>query len=431
MKRTLIAATVLAAAVTAAPTQGVSQAHQPSPVPDTYVSAWDKVGSDAFTAAALSPAEGHIIFAYMSIAVYDAAMAIDKGYEPFAVGLRAPRGASAEAAVVAAARRVLAHYLPNQKAGIIDPAYDTSLATIPDGRPKADGVAVGEAAASALIALRQNDGFRVAVPYATPNPPIPGVWIPTAPPPAQPIGTYLGNMTPFSIRSADQFRPDGPPDLRSRRWAKDYNEVKELGSNAVNTPRTAEQTETARFWGEAPVQQARASFRRFISDHQLDVFDAARFMGMVSVTYADSFISCFDAKYHYTFWRPITAIRAGDTDDNDATVADTGWSPMLPATPNHPEYPSAHSCLTTGAGLVAARFLGTTEIDFTVPSLAQPGVLDRTFETPWDMIRDVQNGRVWGGIHFRSAVQDGATIAKRTAGYVLSREFRRTSSGRW
>jgi hypothetical protein len=430
MKRTLLAATLLATAVAAAPSQGVSQAHESSPAPDTYVSAWDKVGSDAFTAAALSPAEGHIILTYMSIAVYDAAMAIDKGYEPFAVGLRAPAGASAEAAVVAAAHKVLAHYLPNQKASILDPAYLTSLGTIADGKDKADGVAVGEAAAAALIALRQNDGFRVAVPYITPNPPVPGVWIPTAPPPAQPIGTYLGNMTPFTIASAEQYRPPGPPALDSKRWARDYNEVKEIGSS-TSTTRTAEQTEAARFWGEAPVQQARGSFRLFIQQHELDLFDAARFMGMVSVTYADAFISCFNAKYHYKLWRPVTAIRAGDTDGNDDTLVDTGWSPMLPATPNHPEYPSAHSCITPAAGIVAARFLRTSHIDFTVPSLAQPGVLDRTFETARDLTRDVQDGRVWGGIHFRTAVEDGAVIAKRTAFHVLSHDFRRTAGGRW
>jgi hypothetical protein len=430
MNRSIVAAAALAAAVAAGPTQGVSQAHSQSPAPDTYVTAWDKIGSDAFSAAALSPAEGHVIFAYMSIAVYDAAMAIDKGYEPFAVGLRAPAGASAEAAVVAAAHRVLAHYLPNQKASILDPAYATSLATIADGEAKTDGVAVGEAASAALIALRQNDGFRATVPYTAPNPPVPGVWIPTAAPPAQPIGTYLGAMAPFTIRSAEQYRPAGPPALDSRRWARDYNEVKDVGSR-TSTTRTAEMTESARFWGEAPVQQARGSFRLFVQEHELDLVDAARFMGMVSVSYADAFIACFNAKYHYKFWRPVTAIRAGDTDGNAGTQGDPGWSPMLSATPNHPEYPSAHSCITPTAGVVAARFLGTSRIDFTVPSLAQPGVLDRTFETPWDLTRDVQNGRVWGGIHFRTAVEDGTAIAKRVASYVLSHDFRRTAGGRW
>ncbi len=155
--------------------------------------------------------------------------------------------------------------------------------------------------------------------YTPPSPPIPGVWIPTATTP--PIGPYLGLMRPFSLDSADQFRPDGPPDLRSRKWAREYNEVKEIGSS-TSTTRTEEQTLAARFWAEAPVQQARGSFRKFVLDHELDIVDASRFMAMVSVVYADALIACFDAKYHYTFWRPITAIRAGDTDDNGRTIED-------------------------------------------------------------------------------------------------------------
>ena len=127
------------------------------------------------------------------------------------------------------------------------------------------------------------------------------------------------------------------------------------------------------------MQQARGSFRRFVLDHDLDVVEAARFMAMISVIYADALIACFDAKYHYAFWRPITAIRAGDTDGNDATIGDPAWSPLLPGTPNHPEYPSAHSCITPAGGLVIARFLGTPEIDFTVPSLT--GLGDRHFDT--------------------------------------------------
>ena len=324
--------------------------------PDTYVAAWDAVGVQAFSAAGLSPAEGHTIFAYLGVAVYDAVMAVEGGYEPFAVDLDAPDGASSQAAVAAAARRILVHYLPAQAASIVEPAYVASLATIADGQAETDGVATGDAVARRLIELRSGDGFRAPVTYTPPNPPIAGVWLPTAPTP--PIGPYLGLMDPFSLRSADQFRPGGPPPLDSGRWARDYNEVKEIGS-ATSTTRTAEQTLAARFWGEAPVQQARGSFRRFVLDHQLDIVDAARFDAMWSVTYADALIACFDAKYTYTFWRPITAIRAGDTDGNDATVADPAWTTLLAGTPNHPEYPSAHSCITPAGGRVIARFLGT------------------------------------------------------------------------
>ncbi len=343
MKRTIsraawsISSVVLAVSVVGLgePVAGDGTARTARP-PDTYVAAWDAVGTQAFSAAGLSPAEGHPIFAYVAIAVYDAVMAVAGGYEPFAVDLDAPDGASYEAAVAAAARRVLVHYLPGQAATIVEPAYESSLATIADGQAEMDGVATGDAVAARLIELRAGDGFRAPVTYAPPNPPVPGVWLPTAPTP--PVGTYLGLMDPFSLRTADQFRPSGPPRLDSRRWARDYNEVKEIGSS-TSTTRTPEQTLAARFWGEPPVQQAHGSFRRFVLDRELDIVDAARFMAMISVTYADALIACFDAKYVYTFWRPITAIRAGDTDGNDATIADPAWATLLPVDTEPPRIP--------------------------------------------------------------------------------------------
>ncbi len=323
--------------------------------------------------------------------------------------------------MAAAAHRILVHYLPAQ-AAIVDPAYAASLATIPDGQAETDGVATGEKVAARLIARRADDGFRASVTYTPPNPPIPGVWLPTVPPPATPVGPYLGLMRPFSLDSADQFRPGGPPALASKRWAREYNEVKEIGS-ATSTTRTAEQTLAARFWAEPPVQQAHGSFRKFVLDHQLDIVDAARFMAMVSVTYADALIACFDAKYHYTFWRPITAIQAGDTDGNAATAGDPAWTPVLPGTPNHPEYPSAHSCVTPAAGRVIARFLGTKQIDFTIPSLT--GLGDRHYDRASDLENEVGNARIWGGIHYRSAVEDGIAISKKVTNQVLAHHFER------
>jgi PAP2 superfamily len=400
-----------------------SSAHRkPAAPPDTYVTNWDAVGNQAFTAAGLTPAEGHVIFAYVAVAVYDSVMAIEGGYRPFAVDVDAPSTASAQAAVAAAAHRTLAHYLPAQAPGILDPAYTASLATVPDGTAKTAGIAVGEGVANLFIAERVGDGFRASVTYTPPNPPIPGVWLPTAATP--PIGTYLGLMRPFSLPSADRFRPDGPPALGSKRWAREYNEVKEIGSSTSAT-RTPEQTVAARFWGEPPVQQAHGALRKFVLDHQLDVVDSARFMAMVSVTYADAIIACFEAKYHYAFWRPITAIRAGDTDGNAATVGDPSWAPLLAATPNHPEYPSGHSCVTPAGGRAIARFLGTKQIDFTVPSLT--GLGDRHYARVTDLEYDVGNARIWGGIHYRSAVEDGIVIARKTANQVLAHNFHRSS----
>ena len=391
--------------------------------PDTFVTDWDGIGTQAFSAAALSPAEGHTIFAYVAIAVYDSVIAVKGGYEPFAVDVDAPAGASAEAAVAAAAHRILVHYLPAQAATILDPAYTASLAAIPDGQAKTDGIAIGENVAG----LAHRPASRRWLPSAgsrrtsrrTHRFPACGS---RRHPRHRPASTSA-SMQPFSLDSADQFRPGGPPPLDSRKWAREYNEVKEIGSS-TSTTRTAEQTLAARFWAEAPVQQARGSFRKFVLDHQLDIVRAARFMAMISVTYADANIACFDAKYHFAFWRPITAIRAGDTDGNAATVGDSAWSPLLAATPNHPEYPSAHSCLTPAAGRVIARFLGTKQIDFTVPSLT--GLGDRHFAYVRDLEYDVGNARIWGGIHFRSAVDDGIMIAKKVANQVLDYHFHRS-----
>lgn len=430
----------LAAVVSVAPVTGATEAatdpvsrpsrHHPGSAPDTAVAQWNDIGSRAFTAAAavpgagLGPPEGHLIFAYAGIAVYDAVMAIRRTYEPFAIRTRAPRGSSAEAAVAAAAHRIYEQHLPTQDA-FLDQAYADFLLGIPEGEAKDDGVAVGLRVANALIALRADDGFRDPVTYTPPNPPIPGVWLPTAAPPALPAGTYLPLMEPFALEAVDQFRPEGPPALASRRWAKDYNEVKEVGSR-TSTTRTEEETTAALFWGEAPVQQAHGAMRGVITQRGLDLEQAARMMAMVSVAFADGTIACFDAKYHYKFWRPITAIRAGDTDSNAATEVDPAWQPLLAATPNHPDYPSAHSCITPAGAAALAEFLGTHHIDLDVPSLT--GLGTRHFDTVLDLAREVGNARVWGGIHFRTAVRDGIGVALRTADAVLEDNFERTRS---
>jgi hypothetical protein len=405
------------------PAAASSSDRRPTGPPDTYVAHWDDVATQAFSASGLTSAEGFLIFGYVSAAVYDSVMAVEGGYEPFAVDADARDGASPQAAVAAAAHRMLVEYLPGQQATILDPALAASLATIPDGQAKTDGVAIGTEVAGLFIGQRAGDGFRAPVTYTPPNPPIPGVWLPTAASP--PIGVYVPLMRPFSLDSADQFRPGGPPPLRSRRWARDYIEVQQIGSaTAPSTVRSDDQTLAARFWAEAPVQQARGSFRRFVADRQLDIVGAARFMAMVSVTQADAFIACFDAKYHYALWRPITAIRAGDTDGNPATIGDPGWSPLLPATPNHPEYPSAHSCLTPSAARVMARFLGTQRIEVTVPSLT--GLGDRYFERVRDLESEVGNARIWGGIHYRTAVEDGIRLGRHVTNHVLDHHFQPT-----
>ena len=171
------------------------------------------------------------------------------------------------------------------------------------------------------------------------------------------------------------------------------------------------------------MQQAHQALRGVITQHRLDIVQAARMMAMVSVSYADGIIACFDAKYAYEFWRPITAIRGGESDGNDATVADPTWMHLLAGTPNHPEYPSAHSCITPAGGEALAAFLGTRHIDLTIPSLTGLGA--RHFDTVRELTREVGEARIWGGIHFRKAVEDGIRIARQTAAAVLDDHFAR------
>jgi hypothetical protein len=418
--------TVIAAALVLASTGPAVAQDGPSGRPDTYVTSWDATAMQATVAAGFGPAPAYMVFAYAGIAVYDASVAVLGGGDPFAVEVQAPPGASAEAAVSAAAYQVLLHHFPLQAEAVLDPAYEASLASIPDGAAEDAGVTVGEQVAAALIELREDDGFLDPDPYEPPAPPLTQTWVPTPPPPpASPLpqGVFLADMKPFALRTADQLRPDGPPALTSRRYAREYAEVQRLGS-ATSTVRTAEQTEAARFWGEAPAPQARGAFRAFVDERDLDLADAARFMAMMSISLADAFIACFDAKYHYTFWRPVTAIRAGDADGNRRTVGDPTWTPLL-ANPNHPEYPSAHSCLTPAAAVVLSRFLHSRRIDYTMPSIVFPDdpTRARHFSTSRELKQEVANARVWGGIHFRSAVEDGANLAERAARYVLRHDF--------
>lgn len=418
-----LAALALIAASTSRPGGPTASA---AGTPDAYVTNWDATAMAAMLAnPGITPTEQIPIYAYVGIAVYDSVMAISGEYEPFLVETSAPSGASAEAAVASAARSILLHHLTAPAAvAIVETAYVSSLAGIPDGTAEDDGVALGADVAEAVIAARAGDGFRAPQPdYVNPDPPVPGVYIttPPPPPPLGPVGRHTAKMTPFVLDSADELRPSGPPALHTGRWANEFNETKEIGARE-STTRTADQTLAARFWGENPVAQAHAGFRGFVTEHELDIVDAARFMAMINVTQADAAIACFEAKYFYSSWRPITAIPAGDTDGNPATVGDPAWTPLLPATPNHPEYPSAHSCLTPAAARVIARFLGTEEIQYTVPSLT--GLGDRYYPDADALIEEVSNARIWAGIHFRSAVEDGVRIARRTTNEVLSQHFR-------
>ena len=228
-------------------------------------------------------------------------------------------------------------------------------------------------------------------------------------------------MRPFTFDNAAQFRVEPPSPLDSTQWAEDYNEVRTMGS-VSSTTRSAAQTEIARFYGEhAGIQYARI-FRDLAAERGLTVEESARLFAMLYVVSADALIGCWDSKYHYSFWRPVTAIRAGDTDDNPLTAADPDWTPLL-TTPAHPEYPSAHGCFTASIADTLASFFGTKKVAITLTSTF-PGTVPHTFQSTDDMIREVIDARVFAGIHYRTSVVHGAVLGRRVARWVAKRSSR-------
>ncbi len=284
-----------------------------------------------------------LYLAYTHLAIYDAVNAIDHRFQPYGPEIPAPAGASVDAAVISAAYNTLSFYLPDQSA-FLTGQYIAAINLIPDGQPKDDGVQVGKAAANSMIAMRAGDGRGANVPYTFPSVPTAGVWIPTPPAHLLPQTPWVGQMVPFTMSSASQFLPDEPPpDLRTEDWAEDFNETKTLG--AINsTVRTPAQTEIGLFWTEHTTRQYARAFRALAAARGLDTSDTARLFAMVWTGFADSFIGCMNAKYHFSFWRPVTAIGNAGLAGNPLTIADPTWTP-LGITPNHPEFPAAHGCV--------------------------------------------------------------------------------------
>src|SRR5215472_15732698 len=287
---------------------------------------WNAIASTTIVTnhAEASVASG-VWFAYVHLAVYDAVNAIDRRFQPYLFTTDPPTGANKDAAAVAAAHRVLVHYFPSDQPSL-DAQYVSSLAAIPDTQANISaGVTVGEASAQAMIAARANDGLLANVPY---NPPVgPGYWLPTPPAYAPiPLTPWLGQMTPFTMSSAAQFLPDeGPSALNNQQWIDDYNQVMTLG--ALNsTVRTPQQTEIGLFWTEHTGRQYSRAFRTLATEKGLDTSDTARLMAMLWAAYADAGIGGWHAKLFFSFWRPVTAIRAGG--GNPALTGDPSWLPL-------------------------------------------------------------------------------------------------------
>jgi len=352
------------------------------------------------------------------LAIYDAVMAITGTHRPYASALQAPQsGASQEAAVAAAAYRVLQVLFPSRGA-LYQGAYDRALAAIADGEAKAHGLAIGIAAADAVLNLRRNDGRAVALAAFVPGT-APGQFRTANA--AGVANPYLSTVRPFALHHVAQFRPAGPPALTSAAYESAFNETKSLGGTA-STTRTAEQTDTARFHTEPPPRFAPRNLLPFASN-QATLGDAARVMALLWVAQADALIACFEAKYHYRAWRPMSAIALADTDGNPNTAPDAAWTPVVP-TPNHPEYPAAHACFAGAVAEAVNAFHGTPQVSFIFDSQAA-GVANprHTYASTGAMVEELQMARIWGGMHFRHANEDGAALGRTVARWVVSQRF--------
>jgi hypothetical protein len=380
---------------------------------------WNAIASTTIVtnATEASVASG-VWFAYVHLAVFDAVNAIDHRFQPYLFTANPPPGANKDAAAVAAAHSVLVNYFLSQQK-TLDSDFAASIATISDTPANISaGIAVGEASAQALITARANDGLLANVPYTPPTGP--GFWQPTPPAFKPALTPWLGQMVPFTMSSAGQFFPDeGPDALDSQQWIDDYNQVMALG--AINsTVRTPQQTEIGLFWTEHTGQQYARAFRNLATQKGLTTSDTARLMAMLWAGYADAGIGCWNAKFSFSFWRPVTAIQAGG--DNPALTADPNWLPLA-NTPNHPEYPAAHGCATGAVSTILKRYFGTPNLTFSVDSLVTHTTHD--FTSTSDLMQEVEDARIYAGFHYHHSVIQGRVLGLKVGDQLMKRYFGR------
>jgi hypothetical protein len=363
----------------------------------------------AFVTPRMVPAAGQRVVAIMQVAMFDAVNSIERRYRPYLVQLPTAAIASEEAAAAAAAGTVLVGLYPQD--ADLKSALAAYLAAIPNSDEKSAGFKLGEAVAAKVLEARANDGADAPDAYRYKTKP--GVYVPTP----ITVSSTWPNVKPFALSSISQFRPEPPLALKSEQWAADYNEIKELG-NKTSSKRSARQTEDARFWLITGPQSTEPVVRQIVAAKNMSLIDSARFMALTSVAGADAAIAVFDAKYHYDFWRPITAIRNGDTDDNPATERDASWQP-IDNTPMHPEYPCAHCVISGAVASAIEAALGTADIPgVAMTSSTAPGVTHR-----WTNIRayndEVSHSRIWAGFHYRSSVHVGQDMGRKIGEHVV------------
>jgi hypothetical protein len=432
----LAAATVLAVPLIAVST---SSAAPPTAQPGSgVVRVWNANAVAALANAAAapvpgagqSPPVGGIHLAIVQTAVYDAVNAIDGGHQPYLADLPvAAPGASLDAAVATAAYHVLIGLrngatppAPILGAGVrawLDPAYTAAMTAIPNGPSEDDGVAIGLAAAEAMLADRAADGRYAPFQFSTGTGI--GEWRPTSG--VNDPFAWVANVQPFSLESNSQFRTKGPLDITSDSYAREYNEVLTLG-RATGSLRTAEQQALADFFGGNPVVMFNRTLRAVAQAESLSTAAEARLFAMVTMSGADALIGCWEDKEHWSFWRPITAIQNGDDDGNDLTTGEAGWLPFT-TNPPYPDHPSGYNCVTGGMMHAAKWFFGGQPIDFTlVLPLAAGGQLERNYRQFTDVVDDTIDARIYMGLHFRTPDEQGAELGADVARWVHQHQFR-------
>jgi hypothetical protein len=380
------------------------------------------------------PGEAAVYMGIVHVAIYDAAVAIEGGYEFYAQydpPLVAPPNTSAAAAIATATHHTLvgppntglqpALGLTQAQVDFLNGIYDAYMATITDGEAKTNGIMIGERVAAAIVTLRQNDG-RDANPQFNPPPPGPGVWVPNSGNPPPPIlGLRLPGITPLALDSASQFRPDGPNALTSEEYTEDFNQVKELG-RVDSATRTPEQTAQALFWTDHDLRVWNDGMLRLAAARGLDLVQTARMLAIAHVSGGDAMIAGFEAKYHYLFWRPITAIHEADIDGNPNTDPDPTWTPLRP-TPNHPEYPAAHAFHSSAVTTALETFFGTDRIPFYLDSRVPGATPTRNYGSFHEALKDVELARVLAGFHFRNSTKEGSNLGRAVTRYVAGHYF--------
>ncbi len=406
MTRTANTVRTAAALVAAA---GVLVLTGPASARADTVTDWNGHATNALiVTAGQSPTVSVLHLAMVHGAVYDAVNAINRRYDPYLAAPRARRWYSKDAAAATAAYRVLSSLVPAQQASL-DALYAASLDDIPAGDAEAGGITVGDATAAAMLAARSDDGrfgpFRFPVGLE------PGQWRPVPPALGNDPFAWVAQVKPFLIGSPSRFRSDGPNPITSKKYAREFAEVKAIGS-LTGSARTADQTDMARFWAEHPTAMWSRIFRQLSSGHGLRTADGSRLFAMLYLTAADSLISCWDDKAHWLYWRPITAIREANADGNPATEADAAWTPLI-GTPPYPDHPSGHACLSNSIVRTLRDFFGTDRAEFS--ALSATSGTTRSFSRFSHAIDEIIDARVYSGIHFRIADEQGAEIGKQVA----------------